>query len=204
MSTLAPSPAPPDIRTPTPLRTDDSRGRNAMRCVIASEFALFVVLFFSYYYLRTSIRWEVQRPPELIYPLVMLGVLLVSTAILQIGDSRVGHHKYAGVRAYLGGVILLGILFLVLQYFEARDHLKILTPQSDAYGSVFYAILGFHAAHLTMGILMLIYVLMLPRPAHADKSPYQPYHVVAMYWKFVNFIWFWVVVLLYIAPRFQH
>lgn len=203
MSTISPSPAPPDIRTPTPLRTDETRGRNAMRCVIATEFALFVMLFFSYYYLRTSIRWEVQRPPELVYPLVMLGVLLASAVIIQIGDSRVRHHKYAGIRAFLGGAIVLGIIFLALQYFEVRQHLKILTPQSDAYGSVFYAIVGFHAAHLTMGILMLIFVLILPRPAHADKSPYQPYRVVAMYWKFVTFIFFWVVVLLFIAPRFQ-
>jgi heme/copper-type cytochrome/quinol oxidase subunit 3 len=204
MSTLAPAPAPPDVRAPTPKKTDDSRGRHAMRCVIATESSLFIVLFFSYFYLSTPSRWEVQRPPELTYAFIMLAVLLLSSAVLHIGELAARSHKYRAARVYLGGTVLLGLIFLALQYVETKQHLKILTPQSDAYGSLFYTITFFHGAHLTMGLLMLAYVLVLPKPANTDQSPFQPYHVASMYWHFVDFIWIWIVAVLYVAPHFQH
>ena len=43
--------------------------------------------------------------------------------------------------------ILIGLVFLVLQAFEYHEHWKHLTPYTDSYGSIFYTITSFHAAH---------------------------------------------------------
>jgi hypothetical protein len=46
---------------------------------------------------------------------------------------------------------------------------RLLTPYSDSYGSIFYTMTTFRAAHAIVGLLILIYTLILPRysPAFA-------------------------------------
>jgi len=46
---------------------------------------------------------------------------------------------------------------------------RLLTPYSDSYVSIFYTMTTFHAAHVIVGLLILIYTLILPRysPAFA-------------------------------------
>jgi heme/copper-type cytochrome/quinol oxidase subunit 3 len=97
--------------------------------------------------------------------------------------------------------MLIGLFFLLLQYFEYRERLKILTPQSSVYGSIFYTITSFHAAHLILGLLLLGYALILPRFEPAERPPYRPYHNAALYWHFVDFVWIFIVAILYVAPN---
>jgi cytochrome c oxidase subunit 3/cytochrome c oxidase subunit I+III len=99
------------------------------------------------------------------------------------------------------GTIFLGLVFLVLTYFEYSEHLLHLTPRTNAYGAIFYTITSLHAAHLTLGLLMLIWVALLPRWEPAIRTPYRPYHNVALYWHFVDTVWLFVVALLYVAPN---
>ena len=50
-----------------------------------------------------------------------------------------------------------------LQTLEYQEHWRTLTPYSDSYGSIFYTITSFHAAHVIMGLLLLAYAGLLPR-----------------------------------------
>lgn len=200
MSTVAQVPA-RDISTRT-LPLEQHRGLYAMWCVIATEFALFVCLFASYFYLgNNKDRWTVDKPPKWHYALIMLGVLLTSSVVLRIGEKRVKRQEYGMGRLLLAITIVIGLAFLTLQGFEYLDHWKTLTPYSDSYGSIFYTITTFHAAHLILGLLMLTYVLFLPRYAPALESPFRPYQTVALYWHFVDFVWIFIVLILYIIPN---
>jgi heme/copper-type cytochrome/quinol oxidase subunit 3 len=87
--------------------------------------------------------------------------------------------------------------------FEYRDHLKTLKPTTDAYGSIFYTITSFHAAHLILGLLMLCYVFALPEIGPARKPPHRALHNAGLYWHFVDLIWVVVVVLLYVVPNIR-
>ena len=82
--------------------------------------------------------------------------------------------RYTAGRLALGAVILIGVVFLTLQGFEYADHWKTLTPTSDSYGSIFYTITTFHAAHLIVGLMMLAYVLVLPRYAPGARIALPP------------------------------
>jgi heme/copper-type cytochrome/quinol oxidase subunit 3 len=89
---------------------------------------------------------------------------------------------------------------MVIQFFEYREHLKTLLPTSNAYGSIFYTITSFHAAHLTLGMLMLLYVLFLPEIGSGQKPPHRPLANAALYWHFVDVVWVFVVAILYVGP----
>lgn len=201
MSTVAQSPA-----TQVSLRTlplDERRGIYAMWCVIATEAALFASLFAAYFYLgNNKERWQIDKPPKLFLALIMLLVLLSSSAVLEWGKHQVKERRYAAARRMLALTILIGFIFLTIQGYEYADHWKTLTPFSDSYGSIFYTITTFHAAHLILGLLMLLYVLALPRYAPARETPFRPYETVTLYWHFVDVVWIFIVLILYLIPKF--
>ncbi|HZP63934.1 MAG TPA: cytochrome c oxidase subunit 3 [Terriglobales bacterium] len=187
---------------PPVLALDDRRGTWGMALFIATEATLFVMLLFSYYYTsRGNNRWQVHEAPKLHYSLPMLAVLLTSSGVLYWGEQQVKKHRYGAARGALLTTILLGIGFLVLTFLEYSEHLKTLRPSTDAYGSTFYTLTSLHGAHVVFGLLMLCWVMIVPRWEPARRTPHRPYHNVAMYWHFVDTVWLFLVILLYIVPN---
>jgi cytochrome c oxidase subunit 3 len=186
------------------LPIDQRRGWYGMWCVIATEFMLFVCMFGAYYYLGTNkYRWAHEMPPKLKYPIILLVILLSSSLVLRWGEERAERGSNGRARLALWVTVFIGLVFLLLQTFEYISHWKDLTPYSDSYGSIFYAITMLHAAHVVAGLLMLAYVGVLPRYGATAGSPHRVYGTVALYWHFVDFVWIFVVALLYVVPHFQ-
>ncbi len=128
------------------------------------------MLFFAYFYLaQGGWRWPHEKPPKLTFAIVMLIVLWASSGVLHWGEQQVKAARYGRGRAALAITILMGLGFLALQSLEYMDHLKTLQPTTNVYGSIFYTITSFHAAHLILGLLMLIYVLILPELEPVDR-----------------------------------
>jgi len=183
---------------------DDRRGTWGMVMFILTEATLFVFLFFTYYYI--AFNWKGHyppAPPKLTLALIMLVLLLASSAVLHAGERAEQAGRVARARAAVGGTIVMGLVFLVLQAIEYRNHLKELTPTSDAYGSIFYTITSFHGAHLLLGLLMLGYVLVLPEIGPGRKPPHRPLHNASLYWHFVDLVWVVIVGLLYVVPNIR-
>ena len=183
---------------------EDHRGAYAMYTAIATELFLFVCLFASYYYLGNGRdRWAIDRPPKLHFALIMLAVLLSSSGVLRWGELQVKRARYRSARTAIIATVTLGVGFMVLQGLEFREHWRTLTPWSDSYGSIFYVITGFHAAHVVAGLLLLSYVAALPGYGQTVAPPYRPYQTVSMYWHFVDLVWIFIVALLYVGPNLQ-
>lgn len=193
----------PTTQAPPPVRlVDDKRGTWGMGLLITTEATLFAVMFFSYYWLdKTASVWRSEVPPKLHYALPMLAVLLTSSVILHWGEQQVKKSKYGLGRLAVVGTIILGLGFLVLSYLDYAEHLQTLTPTTDSYGSIFYTIISLHVAHVILGLLMLTWLLILPRWEPALYTPHRPYHNVSMYWHFVDTVWIFIVALLFVAPN---
>jgi cytochrome c oxidase subunit I len=187
-----------DKRNPLVTELDPGRGKWGMGCLIATEAMLFVALFFAYFYLGP---FPTEKAPKLHLVLPMLGVLLLSSGVLHYGERQVKKHADRRARAALAVTLLLGLVFVALQVVEFRNKLQELTPQMNAYGSIIYTITSFHAAHLLVGLLMLGFVLVLPRLHAAEKPPHHPYKSAALYWHFVDVVWVFIVTFLYILPN---
>lgn len=182
---------------------DHRRGSQAMVMFIVTEAMLFLMFFFAYYYLgHEAPKWPTELP-KLTLALIMLAVLLTSSVVLYFGEEASKKGQFARAKAWTGLTVVMGIAFLVLQVSEYREHMKTLLPTTNAYGSIFYTITSFHGAHLVLGLLMLLYVLILPAPhvGKADKPPHDGLHTAALYWHFVDAVWVLIVALLYVAPH---
>ena len=194
---------PPRISLAT-LPIDQRRGIWAMWCVVATEAMLFVCMFGAYYYLGSNKdRWANENAPHLHYPLILLAILVSSSFVLHWGEQQVKKlHLRAGEIA-LWITVVLGAVFLAIQGFEYRAHWADLAPYSDSYGSIFYTITSLHAAHVIVGLLLLIYTGIVPRFAKALRTPHKLYTTVSIYWHFVDVVWIFIVLLLYVIPNFQ-
>jgi len=186
------------------LPIDQRRGWCAMWCVIATEFMLFVCMFGAYYYLgNNKDRWAIDKPPGLKYPLMLMVILLASSFVLRWGEHQVKGERFRAARSALWLTVLIGLVFIAVQSLEYISHWKSLTPYSDSYGSIFYSITGLHAAHVVAGLLMLAYVGILPGYGETAESPHRAYETAALYWHFIDFVWIFIVALLYVIPNLQ-
>lgn len=184
------------------LPPDRKRGSMAMGWFIATEAMLFVSLFFAYFYLgRKAQYWPPDEPPKLPLALTMLTVLLASSAVLEWAKHALRRGNALRCRLGVAGTIALGLAFIGLQAAEYGDHLKTLTPSTDAYGSIFYTITSIHGLHVILGMLMLAFALAMPRFEPRTKLPYHPFHNASMYWHFVDAVWVIIVAILYVLPR---
>ncbi len=201
------STVPAEIVTPPPianLKIDEELGRLGIWLVIVTEGFLFVDLFFTYFYLgnRTH-RWEIEVPPPLHYVLPLLAILILSSIVLHFfGEKAVKRGAYKSARVGVAATILLGLCFLGLEAFSFSRSWATITPATDSYGSISYVIQFFHAAHVIAGLLMLSYVMFLPL-GPTQRTPHRPLHIASLYWHFVDVIWIFVVLFLFVVPNLQ-
>jgi cytochrome c oxidase subunit 3/cytochrome o ubiquinol oxidase subunit 3 len=107
-------------------------------------------------------------------------------------------------RVWLLVTVLLGFEFLAGTAIEWSGLVtaKGLTIQSNAFGTTYYSLVGFHAFHVIVGLLMLVGILVLsmfgcidPRRDHARVD------VATWYWHFVDVVWIFVFLLVYVVGR---
>jgi heme/copper-type cytochrome/quinol oxidase subunit 3 len=131
-------------------------GRWGLLTLVATEGALFAYLLASYFYVGALHgTWPPAAAPALTIAVPNTAILLASSGTVWWAErgGRAGSER----RLRLGLVLtlLLGALFLVLQGVEfSRAHV---TPRTDAYGSLFFAITGMHAVHVAVGLLILLH-----------------------------------------------
>jgi heme/copper-type cytochrome/quinol oxidase subunit 3 len=79
---------------------------------------------------------------------------------------------------------------------------KQFTPATDAYGSLFFTITGFHGAHVAVGLLMIAVVAVRAWLGHFSERRHLAVTNVSWYWHFVDVVWLAVFTSLYLSPRF--
>ncbi len=182
---------------------DAGRGTGGMWLFMLSELMIFVALFFAYFYLcANSARWPPDQAPAITIPIIILIVLLVSCAVLEWARRTLAAGRRGAARIGLLVGLAAGAIYIVLTIVSLRKSLSALKPWQDSYGSIFYTILGVHAVHQVVGILLLAYALLLPLEPTA-APPHRPYTNSALYWYFATFVWLAVVCIMYLPPHFS-
>jgi heme/copper-type cytochrome/quinol oxidase subunit 3 len=184
----------------------DSGGTNApgaygMLLLILTEASLFGYLLFSYFYLASMARgpWPPTGMPELRLALPNTGVLLLSSGAMWWAESGIRRGRRGRLLGGLALALALGLVFLGIQLVEYRH--QPFGPSTDAYGSLFFTITGFHGAHVAVGLLMIAVVALRAGLGHFFASRHLAVTNVAWYWHFVDAVWLVVFTSLYLSPR---
>ena len=175
-------------RRPRPQPVAHPNGWWGTAIFVASEATLFGVLLGTYYYLRfKAVHWPPPGVPEpkVLVPLILTAVLVGSSVPMQLAlrAARAG-------RAARAQTALLAALAVQGTYFGLQVHLFLsdlakFSPSRNAYGSIYFTLVGAHHAHVAVGLLLsLWFVLRL-------TSGITTYRLTGLwaatfYWHFVN------------------
>jgi heme/copper-type cytochrome/quinol oxidase subunit 3 len=174
----------------------------AMIFVVFTEASLFVYLLFSYYYLAVEPHmpgtFPQGGPPSLALALPNTIILLASSAAVAWAQLGIEHGSKARLVAGLGLGALLGLIFLVIQYFEWAE--KPFALASSPYSSLYFTITGFHMAHVAAGFVMLLALTYWSGQGYFNRWRYAHIHIGALYWHFVDAVWIAVFLTFYITP----
>ena len=176
-----------------------------MVLALASDVSLFASLLAAYYYVRfvTSPIWPPAGDPlpKLAKASIMTGLLVVSVLPMAVAD--LGLKWGSRARLVLGGLVtaLLGAAFVVLETFEWADELKGSWPTKNAYGSLFYAITGFHWVHVALGVLALLMFLVAAPAGRMHRGHHVVIRLFALYWYTSIVVWVLIYAALYWSVR---
>jgi heme/copper-type cytochrome/quinol oxidase subunit 3 len=143
-------------------RREPSLGWWGMALFVAAEATLFGVLVATYFYLRfKNLEWPPQGIPEprLGVPLVLLGVLLVTSVPMQLALRAANARRLGAARLLLGLASIVQAGYFAMQVHEYAGDLGRFAPADHAYASIYYTLLGADHAHVALGLLLDLWLL---------------------------------------------
>jgi heme/copper-type cytochrome/quinol oxidase subunit 3 len=176
-------------------------GQWGMRLLIATESAFFAYLLFSYFYLGSLAPvWPPDGAPSLAIAGPDTVILLASSVTLWWAETGIARGAQGRLRAGLLFTFVLGGVFVALQAREWSQ--KTFSPQTSAYGSLFFTVTGFHGAHVVAGLLMNLVVQVWAWRGSFTRGRHAFVSNAALYWHFVDVVWIVVFTALSLVPRF--
>ncbi|MFZ1679257.1 MAG: cytochrome c oxidase subunit 3 [Saprospiraceae bacterium] len=171
----------------------------ALWIAMGSIVMMFGSLTSAYIVRHAAGNWLEFRIPDIFF--YSTGVILLSSLVLHLSYWGFNNGKPILYRIALPLSLLLGIIFIVLQYQGWMALYNIGVPlDGNPSGSFFYVISGIHAAHV-LGGLFAISVATLNaysltyRPTEKRRKRFQ---LVLHYWHFVDFLWLYLFLFLLI------
>ncbi|HEX5469372.1 MAG TPA: cytochrome c oxidase subunit 3 [Gaiellaceae bacterium] len=163
--------------------------------LIATEGALFGCLIATYFYLRfQSTDWPLGgiEPPDVTVPLILAGALAL-TSIPMLGASlaaQAGRARAAWVFIFVALVVQSG--YFAYEMHSFRSDLSDFRPEDNAYGSIYYTLLGADHAHVFIGMLLNVWLL---ARLLGGLTNYRVIGVraISWYWHFANLMTLFVV-----------
>jgi heme/copper-type cytochrome/quinol oxidase subunit 3 len=126
-------------------------------------------------------------------------VLLMSSlaVVLALGFLQEGKRGLALFWTMM--IILLGATFLGFQAFEfTHFYHEGLTLQTNLFGSSFFVLTGFHGAHVTVGVIWLLFLWIDMFRGRLLPHNALRLEIAGLYWHFVDIVWIVIFVLIYL------
>jgi len=185
-----------------PARRAKPNGWWGIALLIATEASLLGALIASYFYLRFQNATWPPRGIEVPDPLApsVLTVVLVLSSIPMLMAARAARAGALGrARAAIGFALLVQAAYLAIQLHAYVDELGKHNPADSSYSSIYYTLLGAHHAHVAVGMLLSLGILIKLR---RGLTNYRAVGVraIALYWHFTNAVAV-AVLLTQLSPR---
>ena len=172
---------------------------------LGGETVLFASLFGVYLALKNSTAGGPASEDLFGLGLVFLmTVLLLTSSLTSVyAMYHMRNNDFKKMQLWLGITGLLGIGFLACEVYEFAHYIIDygFTFRSSAFGSAFYALVGFHGGHVTFGIVWLI-VLMIRNAKRGLNSYNAPkFNTFSLYWHFIDVVWVFVFTVVYLMGK---
>jgi cytochrome c oxidase subunit 3/cytochrome o ubiquinol oxidase subunit 3 len=176
----------------------------AMWTFLGSECLFFGALISTFLLYRERLPQGAIGPREVYdipYTSVSSFVLLMSSLTMVLALAAIQRGDHGQLRVWLVTTAALGMVFIGGQVFEFTAFIEEgFTMRSSVAGSAFFVLTGFHGAHVTIGILMLLTLAMLSAGGRLTQEHTLRVEMVGLYWHFVDIVWIVIFTLVYLIP----
>jgi heme/copper-type cytochrome/quinol oxidase subunit 3 len=178
----------------------------AMWAFLGSECLFFGSLITTYLLYRNSVVAG-PKPHEIYdipYTSVSSFVLLMSSLTMVLALAAIQRNDPRAMRVWLLATAFLGITFIGGQIYEFTTFVEEgLTLSTSTFGSAFFVLTGFHGAHVSVGILMLLSLVgmsMAGKLGHSNAEAARRVELIGLYWHFVDIVWIVIFTAVYLIP----
>jgi cytochrome c oxidase subunit III len=180
-----------------------SRGIVGIAWLIVAESAIFIIFVVAYlFYIGKSLSGPTPRD-VLEVPIFTTICLLSSSFTVMRAVSFLEKSNTRLCSLWLGITILLGAIFLAGTAREWHEliYRDGLTIRTNLFGTTFYSLVGLHATHVIVGLVMLSTALIFLLRGEATSAHAERLEVLSLYWHFVDGVWVIVFTVVYILGR---
>ena len=180
-----------------------SRGKVGMACLIVAESAIFTIFVVAYlFYVGKSLTGP--TPSEVLETPIFFTICLLSSSItIHLAGTFLERGKQGAFLSLWFLTFVLGGLFL---FGTGREWHRLiyergLTISTNLFGTTYYSLVGLHAFHVTVGLVMLLIVLLFGLAGRVGRDQSARVGVLSMYWHFVDAVWVVVFTVVYVIGR---
>jgi cytochrome c oxidase subunit III len=179
------------------------RGRAGILALILTESAFFSIFVVAYiFYIGKSLTGPFPR--DVLSPPIINTICLLSssiTIVLAVRSLRAGSIQSFTMWWFV--TFALGVEFLIgtaLEWHRLIYH-EGLTLRTNLFGTTYYSLVGLHALHVTVGLLLILLVLLFTLFGYMNERHIERTDVLSWYWHFVDAVWVVVFLTVYVIGR---
>jgi cytochrome c oxidase subunit 3/cytochrome o ubiquinol oxidase subunit 3 len=164
---------------------------------------LFFGSFIAAYMLYRNRNIQGPYPDELFdipFTSVSSFVLLMSSLSMVLALAAIQGGDVRRMRIWLLATSLLGMLFLGGQAFEFTEFYREgLRLDTNMFGTTFFVLTGFHGAHVTVGVLILMSMWGASFKGKITQENAINVELAGLYWHFVDIVWIVIFTMIYLV-----
>jgi cytochrome c oxidase subunit 3 len=177
---------------------------------LLSEVMFFTSLIGAYIILRFAHPEAFAEPGVVLnVPLTALNtfILICSSVTMVKAFAAIQQGDQQGLKRWLLATAALGAVFLGIQAFEytklvqhgfVPNFANYGAEGQPLYGATFYTMTGFHGAHVTIGVLCLLFVSWRAFRGKYTAQSYGGVEIMGLYWHFVDLVWIILFTIVYL------
>jgi cytochrome c oxidase subunit III len=171
---------------------------------LGGETVLFGSLFATYLALKNKVPSESHALTTDIFdlPLAFIATMLLLTSSLTsvYAMYHMKNYNFQRMQAWLLVTVLLGAGFLGLEIYEFNHYVHEYghTFTSSAFGSSFYALVGFHGGHVAFGLLWIISLMLRNAKRGLNLYNAPKFYLASLYWHFIDVVWVFIFTVVYL------
>jgi cytochrome c oxidase subunit 3 len=154
---------------------------------------------------------ELTNPLAINLTAVNTFILICSSLTMVLALSAIQRGNQAKGSFFLLATVLIGSTFLSIQVYEycqlgifhhyppgisATGHFR---PSVSLFASCFYTMTGFHGAHVTGGVILLLVIFIGSLMGRWSATNYSPVELAGLYWHFVDLVWIILFTIVYLV-----
>lgn len=168
---------------------------------LTAEFSLFGTLFATLLIMQHGGDYAGKLTTDLFelpLVLIMTFALLISSYTCGIAIYYMRKEQQKLMMIWMIITLLLGVVFVGFEIYEFAHYVSEgVTPQIGSYWSSFFILLGTHGAHVSLGIVWIICLLIQVAMRGLNKDNAPKLFIVSLYWHFLDVVWIFIFTAVY-------